>query len=111
MRAAIHARVSTLDQEPENQLAELRRYAEARSWTIAEYVDKGVSGAKDRRPALDAMIADAKRRQFDVLACYRDADRQPLLGIAGHGYILGPPRLTLALVLHLKSWLPLLQAA
>jgi DNA invertase Pin-like site-specific DNA recombinase len=48
-RAAIYAGVSTLDQEPENQLAELRRYARARSWTAHEYVDHGVSGAKDRR--------------------------------------------------------------
>ena len=30
-RAAIYARVSTLDQEPENQLAELRRYVAARA--------------------------------------------------------------------------------
>ncbi len=39
-RAAIYARVSTLDQEPENQLAELRQYVGARSWTGVEYVDK-----------------------------------------------------------------------
>src|SRR6185436_1706300 len=31
----------------------------------------GVSGAKDRRPALDALLKDAKRRQFDVLVCWR----------------------------------------
>ena len=31
MRAAIYARVSTLDQQPENQLQELRRYVHARS--------------------------------------------------------------------------------
>src|SRR6195256_1154277 len=71
MRAAIYARVSTLDQEPENQLAELRRYVEARGWTAVEYTDKGVSGAKDRRPALDQVIKDAKRRTFDVLVCWR----------------------------------------
>jgi DNA invertase Pin-like site-specific DNA recombinase len=71
VRAAIYARVSTLDQEPENQLQELRRYVEARGWTAAEYVDKGVSGAKDRRPALDQLLADAKRRRFDVLVCWR----------------------------------------
>ena len=46
MRAAIYARVSTLDQEPENQLAEVRRYVQARGWTAVEYVDRGVSGAK-----------------------------------------------------------------
>ncbi len=71
MKAALYARVSTFDQEPENQLAELRRYVTARSWTAVEYVDKGVSGAKDRRPALDALVRDAKRRQFDVLICWR----------------------------------------
>ena len=71
MRAAIYARVSTLDQEPENQLVELRRYVEARGWTGVEFVDKGVSGSKDRRPALDELVGDAKRRRFDVLVCWR----------------------------------------
>jgi DNA invertase Pin-like site-specific DNA recombinase len=71
MRAAIYARVSTLDQEPENQLAELRRYVEARRWSAKEYVNPGVSGAKDRRPALDELAKDANRRRFDVLVCWR----------------------------------------
>ena len=71
MRAAIYARVSTLDQEPENQLQELRRYIQARGWTAIEFVDRGVSGAKDRRPALDELLKDARRRKFDVLVCWR----------------------------------------
>src|SRR5687767_14861006 len=71
MRAAVYARVSTFDQEPENQLQELRRYVAARGWTAVEYVDRGVSGAKDRRPALDQLVKDAKRRRFDVLVCWR----------------------------------------
>jgi len=71
MRAAIYARVSTLDQEPENQLQELRQYVAARGWTAVEYVDRGVSGAKDRRPALDQLVADARRRKVDVLLCWR----------------------------------------
>ncbi len=71
MRAAVYARVSTVDQEPENQLQELRRYVQARGWTMAEYVDRGVSGARDRRPALDDLITDARRRRFDVLVCWR----------------------------------------
>src|SRR5216683_6053656 len=71
MRAAIYARVSTFDQEPENQLQELRRYITARGWTAVEYVDHGVSGAKESRPALDALVKDAKRRKFDVLVCWR----------------------------------------
>jgi DNA invertase Pin-like site-specific DNA recombinase len=71
MRAAIYARVSTFDQEPENQLAEIRRYIDARGWTAVEYTDRGVSGAKDKRPALDRLLTDARRRRFDVVVAWR----------------------------------------
>lgn len=71
MRCAIYARVSTFDQEPENQLAEIRRYIAARGWTAEEYVDRGISGAKDRRPALDQLLIDARRRRFDVVVVWR----------------------------------------
>ena len=73
MRVGIYARVSTTaGQTCENQLIELRAYCQARGWTIyREYVDEGVSGSKDRRPALDQMVTDAKRRRFDVLVCWR----------------------------------------
>jgi DNA invertase Pin-like site-specific DNA recombinase len=70
MRAAVYARVSTLDQEPENQLAELRRYVEARGWTATEYIDRGVSGAKDRRPALDALLKDVRRHRFQAVVVW-----------------------------------------
>jgi DNA invertase Pin-like site-specific DNA recombinase len=70
-RAAIYARVSTFDQEPENQLQELRRYVQARGWAATEYVDKGVSGSKDSRPALDTLVRDARRRRFDTLVVWR----------------------------------------
>ena len=60
-RAAIYARVSTSDQTCENQLLELHRYITARGWTGVDYVDQGISGAKDRRPALDTLLADARR--------------------------------------------------
>ncbi len=43
----------------------------AEGWTAVEYVDKGVSGAKDRRPALDELLKAARRRRFDVLVCWR----------------------------------------
>jgi len=70
-RAAIYARVSTSDQTCENQLLELRRYCEARGWQSTEYVDTGISGAKDRRPALDQLMADAKRRKVDIVVCWK----------------------------------------
>src|SRR3954468_3147814 len=70
-RAALYARVSTHDQTTENQLIELRRYVEARGWTAVEYLDEGISGTKERRPALARLIADARRRRFDVLVVWR----------------------------------------
>jgi len=71
MRAAIYARVSTTaGQTCENQLLELRRYVEVRGWTPKEYVDEGVSGAKDRRPALDRLVLDARRRRLDVVVVW-----------------------------------------
>ena len=71
MRCAVYVRVSTSEQNCDNQLIELRRYVEARGWTGTEFVDSGVSGTKDRRPALDALMKDAKRRRFDVLVVWR----------------------------------------
>ena len=71
LRAAVYARVSTYDQEVENQLGELRRFVDARGWEAREYVDEGVSGAVEQRPALDELVRDAKRRRFDVLVCWR----------------------------------------
>ena len=71
LRAAIYVRVSTFDQNPDNQLEELRRFTDARGWDVQEYVDHGVSGAKERRPALDVMVADAKRRRFDAIVVWR----------------------------------------
>jgi DNA invertase Pin-like site-specific DNA recombinase len=44
---------------------------EARGWPSVEFVDKGISGAKDRRPALDQMLREAKRHTFDTLVCWR----------------------------------------
>ena len=51
---------------------ELRQFAEARGWKLAdEYVDHGVSGSKDSRPELNRLMADAKRRRFDVVLVWK----------------------------------------
>jgi DNA invertase Pin-like site-specific DNA recombinase len=73
LRAALYARVSTNDrQDPDLQLRELRDHAGVRGWkVIDEYVDKGHSGAKDSRPALNRLMADARRRKFDVIAVWK----------------------------------------
>src|SRR5277367_44902 len=74
MRAAIYARVSTIGQgqSPEMQVRELREYCERRGWEIAgEYVDAGISGAKDSRPELNRLIADAHHRRFDAAVVWK----------------------------------------
>src|SRR5665811_2043432 len=72
-RVALYARVSTLNgQHPEMQLAELREYASRRGWKImGEYVDEGVSGSKESRPELNRLMADAHRRQFDIVLVWK----------------------------------------
>ena len=73
MRAAIYARVSTNNgQDPRCRLRELREYCQRRSWEIAgEYVDAGVSGAKEHRPQLDALLAVCRKRRVDAVVVYR----------------------------------------
>jgi DNA invertase Pin-like site-specific DNA recombinase len=73
-RVAIYARVSTSNhgQDVGLQTRELRQFAEARGWTVAgEYIDAGVSGAKDSRPELNRLMADAHKRRFDVVCVWR----------------------------------------
>jgi DNA invertase Pin-like site-specific DNA recombinase len=73
MRVAVYARVSTNNgqQDPEVQLRELREYCARRGWEICgEYVDH-ISGAKDKRPALDRLMAEAHRRRFDAVIVWK----------------------------------------
>jgi DNA invertase Pin-like site-specific DNA recombinase len=74
VKVALYARVSTVghNQDPEMQLRELREYASRRGWQVhAEYVDHGISGKKEKRPSLDRLMVDAKRRKFDAVAVWR----------------------------------------
>jgi DNA invertase Pin-like site-specific DNA recombinase len=70
-RVAIYTRISTSEQRADLQVNELTEYAQFRKWQIVgTYADR-VSGAKDKRPALDRLMADARRGRFDVVACWR----------------------------------------
>ena len=69
MTAATYARVSTLDQDPAAPIEQLRTYCRARGWEVREYVDHGVSGAKQRRPGLDALLQAVRRRMVGVVVC------------------------------------------
>jgi DNA invertase Pin-like site-specific DNA recombinase len=66
-RAVLYVRVSSPDQNPQMQLLDLRPLAAARGFEIVgEYCDK-ISGTKARRPGLDQLMSDARRRKFDVV--------------------------------------------
>jgi DNA invertase Pin-like site-specific DNA recombinase len=72
-RAVLYLRVSTVDQTTANQERELRQVAARAGWEIVKvYKDHGISGAKgrDKRPAYNAMLRDAFRRQFDVVMAW-----------------------------------------
>src|ERR1017187_200298 len=74
IRAALYARISTLNhgQDPEVQLRELREFCQRRGFAIAhEYVDRGISGSREKRPALDKLIADCRKRLVDAVVVYR----------------------------------------
>src|SRR5580704_16830891 len=73
MKIAVYARVSTNNgQDPEMQLRELRDYCQRRNWEATrEYVDVGISGAKEKRPELDKLLADSQRRHFDAIVVWR----------------------------------------
>ncbi len=67
-RAVLYMRVSTVEQNPDSQRHDLEQMAAQRGLEIVErYVDHGISGTRQRRPALDRMMADARHGRFDVL--------------------------------------------
>jgi DNA invertase Pin-like site-specific DNA recombinase len=66
-RAALYMRVSSLDQHPETQLYDLRQMAQQRGYQIVEEYTDRISGAKARRPGLDAMMRDARRGRFEIV--------------------------------------------
>jgi DNA invertase Pin-like site-specific DNA recombinase len=74
IRAALYARISTINhgQDPEVQLGEIREFCKRRGFILAqEYVDKGTSGSSERRPALDKLLADCRKRLVDAVVVYR----------------------------------------
>ena len=73
-RVALYGRVSTTNhgQDVGLQTGELRQFAEARGWQVfGEYLDEGISGAKDSRPELNRLMTDAHKRRFDVVCVWR----------------------------------------
>lgn len=72
MKVGLYCRVSTKEQTPENQLIDLRKYCQQRDWEIVqEFVDWGVSGSKEDREGLKALMECAERRKIDIVLVWR----------------------------------------
>ena len=72
MKVVLYARVSTEGQDPEVQLMALRAHATQRGWQVVEeFVDRGVSGGKERRPALDRLMKRAWAGHVQVVLVWR----------------------------------------
>jgi DNA invertase Pin-like site-specific DNA recombinase len=72
-RVGLYARVSTSNgQDPEVQLLELRQFCQRRGFEIfEEFVDKGISGSRERRPSLDRLMIACRKRLLDAVVVYR----------------------------------------
>jgi len=71
-RVAIYARCSTLEQNVEMQLRDLREYVRLRDLVIVEeFVDTGISGTRAQRPALNALMSTARKHRFNIVLVWR----------------------------------------
>jgi DNA invertase Pin-like site-specific DNA recombinase len=67
LRVAIYSRVSTHQQDNENQLVQLREYCRKQDYRLtSEYVDVS-SGGKAERSEFKKMLEHARQRKFDLL--------------------------------------------
>ena len=67
MKAAIYSRVSTDKQTTDNQIQELLGVAERNGWAVQAVYSDVISGAKEKRPQLDALMQSVIRREIDVV--------------------------------------------
>ena len=70
MKACLYLRVSTTDQNPENQLPALQRIAESRGYEVVRVIEERVSGAKRKRDGLTQLLEGAHRGEFGVVLCW-----------------------------------------
>jgi len=70
-RAAIYTRISSCEQNADLQTRELPEFCQRRGWQLADVYSDVMTGAKDKRPALDRLMADARRGKFSIVAVWR----------------------------------------
>lgn len=71
IRVALYSRVSTDGQNTEGQETELKEYAKNRGWEVTRVYRDKISGARNSRPALDELMAEARRGKFSCIAVWK----------------------------------------
>ena len=71
IRVCTCTRVSTPDQSADLQVQELEDYARRQGWEVVATYSDTISGTKARRPGLDRLMADARRRKFNVVLVWK----------------------------------------
>ena len=75
LRVACYGRYSTALQREESisaQLRAMKKYCEEKGWTIVKcYMDRACSGATDKRPQFQQMIADSDNHEFDIVLVHQ----------------------------------------
>lgn len=72
MKVALYTRVSTHEQSSDMQHRDLLQYCAQRGWTVArEFTDHGISGTRERRPGLDQLMAECRKRKVDTVLVWR----------------------------------------
>ena len=71
-RTALYLRVSTADQKPDLQYDGLRAYAaRAGLEVVQDYCDAAVSGRREGRPRLNALMAAARNHEIDCVLVWK----------------------------------------
>ncbi len=102
MKTAIYSRVSTKDQELENQLRQLRQYASAQGWEVVEEITDVCSGGKGEkeRKGLERLLKLCHQKRCETVLFWsldrlsREGSRQTIgyltrfehFGVGWHSY-------------------------
>jgi len=71
-RVAIYCRVSTSSQSGDPQESALQEFALRKDWTqVRVFKDQAISGATDRRPALDQLMRECRRGAIDIVLVWK----------------------------------------
>lgn len=103
-RAAIYIRVSDDDMRLENQVPDLERLVEARRFEVVRRYEEKITGTKKSRPAIDALMRDAKRGVFNVVVVWA-LDRFGRSQLNLMEMIAEFDRLGIGVVSHQETWL------